>query len=192
MVTQTVSSYHCGSIDLIRFGSQNGRQRYKCHRCGKTSRENEGSNAYPEERKAEILAAYHELGLMRAMTRIFGVNRNTVLAWLKKAAQSPPLKITLAKAKSDVLELEERWSFVRRRNNKRWVWLAPCRRTRQIAAYAIGVRRAKSPTCTLGAHPQEVQTVRVLHGFLGRVRRRCAAGAAPCQGQGRRTNLSPQ
>lgn len=45
---------------------------------------------------------------MRAMTRIFGVNRNTVLVWLKKAAQLPPLKTTLVKAKKgDVLELDE-------------------------------------------------------------------------------------
>ena len=97
MVTQTVSCYHCGSIDLIRFGSQNGRQRYKCHGCGKTSRENKGSNAYPEKRKAEILAAYHERGSMRAMTRIFifsyfGVNRNTVLAWLKKSRATAALE----------------------------------------------------------------------------------------------------
>ena len=92
MVTQTVSCYHCGSVDLIRFGSQNGRQRYKCHGCGKTSRENKGSNAYPEERKAEILAAYHERGSMRAMERIFGVNRNTVLAWLKKSREAAALE----------------------------------------------------------------------------------------------------
>lgn len=92
MVTQTVSCYHCGSVDLIRFGSQNGRQRYKCKGCGKTSRENKGSNAYSEERKAEILAAYHERGSMRAMTRIFGVNRNTVLAWLKKSRQPAALE----------------------------------------------------------------------------------------------------
>lgn len=51
-----------------------------------------GSNAYPEERKAEILAAYHERGSMRAMTRIFGVNRNTVLAWLKKSREPAVLK----------------------------------------------------------------------------------------------------
>lgn len=30
------------------------------------------------------------------------------------------------------------WSFVRFRKNKCWVWLAQCRRTRQIVAYAIG------------------------------------------------------
>lgn len=60
---------------------------------------------------------------------------------LKKAAQLPPLKKTLAKAKkSDVLELDELWSFVQRRKDKRWVWLAQCRRTRQIVAYAIGDR----------------------------------------------------
>ena len=38
----------------------------------------------------------------------------------------------------DVLELDGMWSFVRFRKNKRWVWLAQCRRTRQIVAYAIG------------------------------------------------------
>jgi len=85
MVTQTISCYHCGGVNLIRFGFQNGRQRYKCHDCGKTSRQNKGSNAYPEERKAEILAAYHERGSLRAMKRIFGVNPNTVMAWLKKS-----------------------------------------------------------------------------------------------------------
>ncbi len=51
------------------------------------------------------------------------------------------MKKTLAKArKSDVLELDEMWSFVCRRKNKRWVWLAQCRRTRPIVAYAIGDR----------------------------------------------------
>ena len=32
------------------------------------------------------------------------------------------------------------WSFVLRRQNKKWVWLALCRRTRQIVAYALGDR----------------------------------------------------
>ena len=60
----------------------------------------------------------------------------------------PPLKKTLAKAKhSDVLELDEMWSFVARRRNKRWVWLAQCRRTRQIVAFAIGDRSEQ--TCRL-------------------------------------------
>ncbi len=50
-------------------------------------------------------------------------------------------------AKEEVLELDELWSFVYRRANKRWIWLALCRRTRQVVAYAIGNRG--EATCRL-------------------------------------------
>jgi len=40
----------------------------------------------------------------------------------------------------DVLEVDEMWSFVRQRANKRWLWTVMCRRTRQIVAYSIGDR----------------------------------------------------
>lgn len=56
-----------------------------------------GSNAYNEGCKAEILAAYHERGSMRAMTRIFGVSRNTVLAWLKKSRAIAPAQEDIGK-----------------------------------------------------------------------------------------------
>ena len=70
---------------------------------------------------------------------------------LKKVATLPKLRKTLVKAgqrwstlvkaeKGDVLELDEMWSYVFARKNKRWVWLAQCRRTRQIIAYALGDR----------------------------------------------------
>jgi IS1 family transposase len=41
---------------------------------------------------------------------------------------------------STILELDELWSFVLRRVNKRWVWIALCRATRQVVAYVIGDR----------------------------------------------------
>jgi insertion element IS1 protein InsB len=43
--------------------------------------------------------------------------------------------------------LDELWSFVLKRKNKRWVWLALCRSTRQVVAYAIGNRG--EATCRL-------------------------------------------
>ena len=43
----------------------------------------------------------------------------------------PSLEDTLLPAEiHDVLELDEVWSFVKRRANKRWLWIALCRRTR--------------------------------------------------------------
>ncbi len=43
-----------------------------------------------------------------------------------------------------MLELDELWSFVSRRRDKRWVWLALCRRTRQTVAFAVGDRGAET------------------------------------------------
>ena len=45
--------------------------------------------------------------------------------------------LSATKAK-DALELDEAWSFVRRRRNKRWLWTVMCRRTRQIMAFVNG------------------------------------------------------
>ena len=66
----------------------------------------------------------------------------------KKAKALPPLEQTLlATQEGDELELDEMWSFVKKRKNKRWLWLALCQRTRQIVAYALGSRGIK--TCRL-------------------------------------------
>jgi insertion element IS1 protein InsB len=52
---------------------------------------------------------------------------------------------------STALELDELWSFVLKRANKRWIWIALCRATRQVVAYVVGDRSAA--TChKLWAH----------------------------------------
>jgi len=44
----------------------------------------------------------------------------------------------------DVLELDELWSFVSSKDNQRWVWIALCRRTRQVVAFFVGDRSEAS------------------------------------------------
>lgn len=63
----------------------------------------------------------------------------------KKFAALPPLTDTVAQPKADeaeatMLELDELWSFVVKKANKRWIWIALCRATRQVVAYCIGDR----------------------------------------------------
>ncbi|MGZ9166379.1 MAG: IS1 family transposase [Anaerolineales bacterium] len=53
----------------------------------------------------------------------------------------------LAAQSGDILEVDEMWSFVREQWQKCWIWIAMCRRTRQIIAYAIGDR--SQMTCQL-------------------------------------------
>lgn len=52
---------------------------------------------------------------------------------------------TLLPAKNgDVLELDELWSFVGSKANTLWLWVALCRRTRQIVAWTLGDRSQQS------------------------------------------------
>ena len=63
----------------------------------------------------------------------------------KKVAQLPPFSTTLVvpdpeDAASTILELDELWSFVLKKANQSWMWIALCRKTRQVVAYALGDR----------------------------------------------------
>ncbi len=65
----------------------------------------------------------------------------------KKDRTLPDLSETLiepdpAEPEATTLELDELWSFVTKRANKRWIWIALCRATRQVVAYMVGDRSA--------------------------------------------------
>jgi transposase-like protein len=76
---------HCGSSHVIRHGhSAKGKQRYKCHACGRSFLADLGTNSYSAQAKEQILRAYQERTSLRGLTRIFGVSRQTVSSWLKK------------------------------------------------------------------------------------------------------------
>ena len=50
----------------------------------------------------------------------------------------------LEDATSTILELDELWSFVLKKANEIWIWIALCRKTRQVVAYALGDRSKKT------------------------------------------------
>jgi len=55
----------------------------------------------------------------------------------------PELSETLVvPQEAPTLELDELWSFVLKKANKRWIWIALCRQTRQVVAFVIGDRSA--------------------------------------------------
>ena len=44
----------------------------------------------------------------------------------------------------DILELDDVCSFIKERKNKKWLWVALYRRTRQVVVYIIGDRSKRS------------------------------------------------
>lgn len=140
--TITYSCRSCGSANIIRNGHNKcGHAQYLCKDCG-ACRVLTPKTRYTPEQKATILCAYRERMSLRGLQRVFGVWRTTVLRWLKQlVAHLPTLPETLLAAQAeDVLEMDELVRFVSEKFFKRWLWLAMCRRTRQIVAYAMGDR----------------------------------------------------
>ncbi len=101
---------------------------------------------YSEDEKERVIRAYRKRGSKRAISRIFGISRNTVNRWLeKKGREAGSVAEGLRPTRdSDTLELDECWTHVWKQSNKRWLWVALCRRTRQVVAFVIGDRSAKT------------------------------------------------
>ena len=73
----------------------------------------------------------------------------------KKVNGLPNLSESLEPSQvADILELDELWSFVRIKTQKRWVWIALCRRTRQVVAFVIGDRSARTCARLWGKIPE--------------------------------------
>ncbi|MBN8586986.1 MAG: IS1 family transposase [Rhodothermia bacterium] len=84
----------------------------------------------------------------------------------KKAQSLPGIVSTLVPAeKNDVLELDELWSFVCKKVQKRWVWIALCRRTRQVVSFHIGDRSEKTCRAFWNLIPENYRKCRSFSDF---------------------------
>jgi insertion element IS1 protein InsB len=106
--------------------------------CSQTSKKSEASQA--------LVNATRERISLRALARIFGVSRKAITKWLNEAIRAlPPFQSSVSDSQpGDVLELDEVWSFVANKQQKVWLWIALCRRTRQVVAYTLGDRSTQT------------------------------------------------
>jgi IS1 family transposase/transposase-like protein len=140
--TTTYTCRSCGSDNIIKNGTNRcGNPQYHCNDCG-VYRVLEPKQRHDDEEKAQVLRAARERVSLRGLERIFNVCRQTVARWIQTHLKCLPLiaQTLLDYEVGDVLEIDELWSFVRGKDHKRWVWVALCRRTRQIVAFHIGKR----------------------------------------------------
>jgi insertion element IS1 protein InsB len=147
--TITYSCRSCGSKNIIRNGHNKcGQPQYHCKDC-RVYRVLEPHPRHPEAERKPVMQACRERMSLRGVERVFGVCRKTIMRWIeKRVAALPNLAETLLPASpDDVLEMDELVTFVSEKFFKRWLWLALCRRTRQIVAFAIGDR--SQDTCRL-------------------------------------------
>jgi insertion element IS1 protein InsB len=104
---------------------------------------------------------------LRGLARIFGVSRKAITKWLKEAIRAlPPFQRSVSASQpGDVLELDEVWSFVANKQQKVWLWLALCRRTRQIVAYTLGDRSTQTCQQLYNKLPQSYRHCKTYSDF---------------------------
>ena len=157
MIEETIAHRceKCGGTDIHPNGlCGDGRQKYYCKRCGYHgrlrylggARQEAAAETKRTQLESRIFKASMERCSMRGIRRIFGVSRAYIISVLKKSlSRLERLKDSVSAAQvGDVVELDELWSFVGSKQQKRWVWIAICRRTREIIAFAIGDRSEKT------------------------------------------------
>ncbi|WP_422614090.1 IS1 family transposase [Chroogloeocystis siderophila] len=132
----------CTSSQTVKNGRiHNGKQRFKCHNCGRQFVE--------QPTKKVIDSATRELidRLLLERISLAGIARFAQVSeqWLQnyvnqKYAQVPRSVPVAAKKRRLTIQCDELWSFVDNKGNKQWVWLALDADTREIVGVYIGAR----------------------------------------------------
>ena len=65
-----------------------------------------------------------------------------------------------------ILELDELWSYVLKKVNKRWIWMALCWQTRQVVAFVIGDRSTKTCRRVVAKSPEGISARTLFYRFL--------------------------
>jgi transposase-like protein len=81
---------HCQSNQTVKNGRRKGIQNYLCRSCNRQFRETHTLQGYSLEVKANCLNLYLNGMGFRAIERVTGVCHNTVINWVKQAAQALP------------------------------------------------------------------------------------------------------
>lgn len=138
----------CCSTNIKKNGhTYYGKQNHQCKDCQRQFVLN-NKHTKSESLKALVKRALKERISLRGICRIFGLS----LTWLQAFAhslwiQTPEdlgLSDEIIEQVEDVqvfgIQMDELWSFVKNKKNKRWIWVAYDPSTKLVIAYHIGGR----------------------------------------------------
>jgi len=132
----------CESPDYFKNGSiHNGKQKYKCKNCGRQFVENPQKKVIPKETWDIVDKLLLEKIPIAGISRVTGISEVWLQKYINRKYEETPRTINTVKKKSRLtIECDEMWSFVGRKKNKQWIWLAIDRNSRRIVGVFVGSR----------------------------------------------------
>ena len=112
--------------NIVKFGkTRAGRQRYQCKSCGRTFTETKGTIFYrrrtPADEIIETLAFLAEGSRVSSLRRVKGYKEDTILDWLRDAAEHTEAieEELMAKYQIERGQLDSLWAYVGNKGEKR-------------------------------------------------------------------------
>ena len=130
----------------------NGKQNHHCKDCGRQFVQSSDQYLISAEKRALIERLLRERISLRGICRAVGVGLKWLLGFLVTCFEVLPdhLHVQPITCTQDVLmqrlevEADEMSSFVHKKANKQWIWLAMATTTRQVIAFYVGDRSRRS------------------------------------------------
>ena len=143
----------CGSHRYKKNGhTRHGKQNHQCKACGRQFAADAVDRTIAQEQRQRIARLLGERISLRGICRTMGVSLTWLLHFMVECfaacpdhlhAQSPtrPREVLISRLEA---EADEMWSFVQKKANKQWIWIAMDATSRQIIAFHVGDRSDKS------------------------------------------------
>ena len=147
-----LSCPQCGLSHSKRNGHTHyGKQNHQCLACGRQFVED--SQRITEEDRAMIKRLLLERLSLLGICRVMGISLRWLLSFVAEVYEALPddLNVRLPQSVTGQVKLlrlqaeaDEMWSFVGRKSNKQWVWIAIDGESKQVIAFYVGDRSRKS------------------------------------------------
>ncbi len=140
---ETITCPVCSSLNIKKNGiNKQGKQRYRCKECGRQFILRYSYRAYLNSIRELIVPMCLNGSGIRDTARVLRISATTVMKVISQAARQLAPE-TLPERIADV-ELDEMWSFVQKKKNQCWLWLAYSPKERQMLAFSLGKRTDQS------------------------------------------------
>ena len=132
--------------------TRHGKQNHQCKACGHQFTADALDRSIASAQRRQIEHLLRERLSLRGICRTVGVSLTWLLHFMVERftacpdhlyAQAPsqPTAVVMSRLEA---EADEMWSFVQKKANKQWVWIAMDATTRQIIAFHVGDRSHES------------------------------------------------
>src|SRR5262245_766750 len=143
----------CGSKRFKRNGHlKPGQQNHQCKACGRQCVLHANNRVIGDEQRTLVERLLCEKISLHGICRAVGVSIRWLMGFMaaRFAALPDHLHVRPVVVPRDVIlgrlevEADEMWSFVAKKANKQWVWIAMDKQTQQIIAFHVGDRSHES------------------------------------------------